>query len=168
MRSQPLCAAALTIAIVAPVCSKANTDRLPASTTSNGVGYPQPTNATDETASQATGSNEVAANGNAEVNANAVSAVRENLIGKAMFDGSPVTGVRSRDTCKTVIVTSRGATVIDWSHVGNLAPRTGGGQDTTAIDVGGKPHALSVPSGDLTDQVNMSLGVLALNCGGGM
>ncbi|MDT9126828.1 hypothetical protein, partial [Escherichia coli] len=45
------------------------------------------------------------------------------LVGHVTLDGAAVTEVWAIDKCHTTFVTAKGDTIIDWTKVGNLAPR---------------------------------------------
>ncbi|MEG3088572.1 hypothetical protein [Sphingomonas sp. PB4P5] len=97
-----------------------------------------------------------------------VGALRRALVGTATLDGTPITDVQLRSQCTTAFVTAKGATVIDWSKVGNFAGRIDGKQAILPISDGNANHVFAMPEGDGFRGVDGSMGLLANECGGPM
>lgn len=55
-------------------------------------------------------------------------AMRQDLVGKATFDGSPIVDIQQHGPCTTVFTTSMGEVSIDWAHVPNPGVRTVSGK----------------------------------------
>jgi hypothetical protein len=97
--------------------------------------------------------------------ATVVRALRRALVGIATLDGVPITDVQLRFRCTTAFVTAKGATVIDWSKVGNFAGRIDGKQGILPIRDGRTTHLFAMPEGDGFRGVDGSMGLLADDCG---
>lgn len=96
-----------------------------------------------------------------------IAQMKSALVGHARFDGAPITDFRSQGACRAEFVTNRGATVINWREVGNVAGRLGGGAEQTALVTAGVTHQLSVPTDGSSDAegVGGAVGQLAEECG---
>lgn len=96
-----------------------------------------------------------------------IAQMKSALVGHARFDDALITGFRSRGACRAEFVTARGATVINWREVGNVAGRLGGGVEQTALVTAGVTHQLSVPNDGASDAegVGGAVGQLAEECG---
>ena len=93
------------------------------------------------------------------------SAMREDMVGKAKFNGEVVTGVLLKGLCTSGFVTRSGTTWIDWTTVDNddvyrlgdtmlmKIPRNGG---FDAITYEGDPHVAM--------HIRMSIGLLGSDC----
>ena len=102
-----------------------------------------------------------AAQGKDRTNANVMTALRGNLLAvHATFDGFPVLGLERTGTCSARLSTTKGATAVNWTELGALAPRGGAGKLTFKIPSGGITHLLVVSENDLGNRVNMGLGLL--------
>ncbi len=93
------------------------------------------------------------------------------LIGHATLDGAAVTSVRALDTCHTIFTTTTGATTVDWTKAGNLAPRDADGREINRLPSTEGWHELSVPLGELPEPAGNvanrssgALGQLATQC----
>ncbi|RYF12457.1 MAG: hypothetical protein EOO77_17380 [Oxalobacteraceae bacterium] len=100
----------------------------------------------------------------AKQHASIIDELRRLLVGKAMFDALSITDVRTLDACRTAITTARGATTIEWSRAGNIAPRDVAGREINDLPTASGPKPLSVPVGEMADGVSGAVGMLVENC----
>ena len=93
-----------------------------------------------------------------------VDELRRVLVGKAMFDGKPITDVQTLDACRTAVSTAQGRTTVEWARAGNIAPRDLAGREINDLPTARGPKALSVPSGAATAGVSGAVGMLVSDC----
>lgn len=94
----------------------------------------------------------------------ATAAMARAAAGKMKLDGIPVTRVLYVDHCHTAFATAAGRTVLDWSKVGNFAPRTAAGLEVTDLAQPGGTHRMTMPSGHDSDDVQSTIGLMASDC----
>lgn len=93
------------------------------------------------------------------------------LIAAGTMDGAAITDIRTRSHCRTIFVTANGATEIDWSKVGNIAPRLAKGREINDLANDEGNHELSIetsassPARDNADGISGAVGLLAGDCG---
>ena len=94
------------------------------------------------------------------------------LVGHVTLDGAAVTEVWAIDKCHTTFVTAKGDTIIDWTKVGNLAPRDENGREINRLPSATGWHDMSVPLGELPEPAGNvanrssgAFGQLATECG---
>lgn len=104
----------------------------------------------------------------AQTNADMIEALKPSIVGHVTLDGDLVSDLRQADACHTVFTTSRGATTIAWSQVGNVVTHLVGGRQETGLKTGGVSHDLSAPTTGPDadpDGIRGALGQLAGECG---
>ena len=104
----------------------------------------------------------------ADPHATVVGELKRTLVAQGSWDGKPIKDVYDETGCRTVFVTAEGSTAIDWSKVGNLAPRRVQGRDINVLPAVDGAHQLAIstrPSTDAADGVSGAIGLLASDCG---
>lgn len=90
------------------------------------------------------------------------------LVSQGTMDGASIASIQNQTSCRSAFTTGKGTVVIDWSQIGNVAPRRNGRLETNLLPTAGVQHILSipfVPSPDAADGISGAIGLLASDCG---